>query len=186
VDLYSPIGLYQQVVFDQSGLAPGAHTITITVTGTSNPAAEGTYIGADAFEAEGVPPLVSLARYEQTSANVWSSGTWTTWPNASLSGGSEMYSNTTGNAVSLEFTGTRIKWITARFWNRGIASVSIDGTSYGTVDLYSPIGLYQQVVFSRLGLASGSHTVSVVVTGTGNASATGTYIGADAFEGEGI
>lgn len=49
VDTYAPAVSTQQVLYQQSGLAPGPHTITITVTSQKDHAATNTYQDVDAF-----------------------------------------------------------------------------------------------------------------------------------------
>jgi hypothetical protein len=49
VDTYSPAP-EMAVVFSASGGTPGAHTLTIEVTGTKNPASSGTWVIIDSFE----------------------------------------------------------------------------------------------------------------------------------------
>ena len=70
--------------------------------------------------------------------------------------------------------------------NRGIVSVSIDGGV--PVDggyVFAGFQL-QQVVFEATGLAAGSHTLSVVNTGTKNALSSGTWVDLDAVEAEAL
>ena len=57
VDTYSPQTLYQQVVFEESGLGAGEHTMVVTTTGTtSNPDdPSATRVEIDAVEAEVEP-----------------------------------------------------------------------------------------------------------------------------------
>jgi YD repeat-containing protein len=50
VDTYSHTVEPQTVVFTASGLPPGAHTLTIEVTGTNNPSATAPWIIVDAFD----------------------------------------------------------------------------------------------------------------------------------------
>jgi len=49
VDLYSPTAQAAQVVFSSNNLAPGSHTMVITVTGTKNNASSGTRVDVDAI-----------------------------------------------------------------------------------------------------------------------------------------
>ena len=49
VDTYSATTQYQQVVFQQTGLSPGKHTITITVLDQKDSQSSGTYTDIDAF-----------------------------------------------------------------------------------------------------------------------------------------
>ena len=64
VDMYAPAIGYQVRVFEASGLSPGNHTITVTVSGTKNALATGRNVDVDALEVAGgqsppVPPVVS-------------------------------------------------------------------------------------------------------------------------------
>jgi hypothetical protein len=56
VDRYASSYSYQQVVFEQSGLAAGSHTLRVTNTGTKNSSASGFYADLDAVEAEALTP----------------------------------------------------------------------------------------------------------------------------------
>ena len=49
IDLYAPIQQPAQVVWTLGNLAPGTHTVTVTVRGTANPASTGTRVDVDAF-----------------------------------------------------------------------------------------------------------------------------------------
>jgi beta-galactosidase GanA len=61
VDTYDAYGKeFQQVLFSASGLSPGTHTLTITVTGTQDPAASADTVVVDAIN---VPTAAQLADY---------------------------------------------------------------------------------------------------------------------------
>jgi beta-galactosidase GanA len=61
VDTYSAAGKeFQQVLFSQTGLAAGSHTLTITATGTQNPASSADTVVVDAIN---VPTAAQLADY---------------------------------------------------------------------------------------------------------------------------
>jgi len=53
---YLAPGQAQSAVYSASGLGPGAHTLTIELTGTHNPNSGGSWIWVDAFEVVGVAP----------------------------------------------------------------------------------------------------------------------------------
>lgn len=53
VDGYSAQWVKQQVLFQRTGLSPGKHTITITVTSGKNPSSAGTNVDIDAFLTSG-------------------------------------------------------------------------------------------------------------------------------------
>ena len=52
VDLYSPVTLFGQVVFEVSGLGAGVHTLSVVNTGTKNPLSTSARGEVDAIEAE--------------------------------------------------------------------------------------------------------------------------------------
>ena len=61
VDTYSPAGkLFQQVLYTDSTLSPGTHTLTITVTGNKNPASSSGTVVIDAIN---TPTAAQLAGY---------------------------------------------------------------------------------------------------------------------------
>ena len=74
---------------------------------------------------------------------------------------------------------TSITWIARTGPDRGIASVTIDGISKGTVDLYAAVPGSVSHVYS--GLKSARHTVVIKVLGTKRAASTGTSVTLDAF-----
>jgi thermitase len=55
VDLYSPSTQYQKAVYTKSGLAAGAHTVKIEVSGTKNAASSNYYVDVDAFDVAAIP-----------------------------------------------------------------------------------------------------------------------------------
>jgi hypothetical protein len=95
---------------------------------------------------------------------------WRGFKSASANGGYYRMSNVTGDMVGNAFAGTSITWITRKAPTMGIASVTIDGISRGTYDLYSPNTLWkQQILFD--GLTNASHKIAINVTGMKNAAA---------------
>ncbi|MBW6469354.1 MAG: hypothetical protein K0B85_09390 [Coriobacteriia bacterium] len=108
-------------------------------------------------------------------------GTWQTSSLAGHSGGAVLFSNDGTPPVgkaTLTFTGTGIDYVAAKWYNRGIAAVSLDGGPEEMVDLfYQPPGSppyatstvqFQQLVYSKRGLSPGSHTLTVRYTGDHN------------------
>jgi len=65
----------------------------------------------------------------------------------------------------------------------GIARVRLDGAVVATVDTYAPSRpAASGPMFGTAGLAAGSHTLVIEVTGTSNASSVGSFIVVDAFD----
>ena len=95
--------------------------------------------------------------------------------------GTLSYSNVTGDYVTLDFVGSEIVWYTEKKNTHGKAGVSIDGGAETFVDLYSSTEQHQ-VVYASSGLALGTHTIKIRVTGTKNPASSGYYVIHDAFE----
>jgi glucosylceramidase len=76
-----------------------------------------------------------------------------------------------------------VNWIGFKCERCGIARVSLDGSVLATVDTFAPSRpATSGVIFGTTGLAAGSHTLVIEVTGTGNASSLGTFVAVDAFD----
>jgi hypothetical protein len=104
---------------------------------------------------------------------------WVGFTDAAANGGAYRASKTAKDTSKFVFSGTAVTWISRSGPNRGMASVTIDGVSVGTFDLYaSTAGSFSQT-FS--GLAAGSHAIVVKALGTKNASSTDTWVPIDAF-----
>jgi beta-galactosidase GanA len=125
--------------------------------------------------------------YDDTNPALQYSGTWT---HAGASAGytsgdydqTESFSTQAGASMTVTFTGTAVQWIGPKNTNGGIADVYLDGSLAGTVDTYSPAGkLFQQVLFSQTGLAAGSHTLQIVVTGQQDAASSADTVVIDAI-----
>ena len=99
-----------------------------------------------------------------------------------LSGGRHIYSDATGSAATLTFTGTEVTWLGLKGRDFGKAAVYLDGVAQGIVDLYNNGYLFQQVMFSVSGLSNSAHTLRIEVTGQKNPLATWTNVGVDAFD----
>jgi hypothetical protein len=71
------------------------------------------------------------------------------------------YTNAKGS-MEYTFTGTGIKWIGEKVFNRGNAEVFIDGKSQGIISQYDVGILYQQLIWEIQGLHYGEHTIRIV------------------------
>jgi len=87
-----------------------------------------------------------------------------------------------GATATLTFDGTGVRWIGLRDPYSGIARVFIDGALHGTIDTYSAGQERQAPVFAASGLAPGTHTVRIEVTGTRNPASGGAWVWVDAFD----
>ncbi|GAA2632474.1 hypothetical protein GCM10010399_76010 [Dactylosporangium fulvum] len=73
------------------------------------------------------------------------------------------HSNTVGAAASYTFTGTGVEYLSERFSDMGNVDVYIDNVFQANVNLnVSGARQAQQVVYSKTGLANGTHTIRIV------------------------
>ncbi|MGB8645023.1 MAG: hypothetical protein WCF84_07280, partial [Anaerolineae bacterium] len=108
-------------------------------------------------------------------------GGWKGVKNVSASGGTYYYSSTAGDTSTFNFSGTAATWYTQKSPMAGIAEVWVDNKLKKTVDLYqSTISWNVAIVVN--GLASGSHLMTINVTGTANASSAGANVVVDKFK----
>src|SRR3972149_4606149 len=120
-------------------------------------------------------------RFEESDPAISYIGAWSSYPCASCSGGALKYSKQTNARAGFSFGGTRTKWLVTKGPMMGKAKVYLDGVSKGLLDLYNATTKYKQTL-QATGLASGSHTVAIEVSGQKNANATDKIINIDAFE----
>lgn len=178
--------------------APTADNPSITTMARANPADGTQFIylrQADASSTATVSTHLSLNlaessgyTYDDAASALSYSGTWThaNTSNSNYTNGdydsTESWSQQAGASMSVTFTGAAVQWIGPKNTNGGIAAVSIDGKQVATVDTYSPSGKqYQQVLFSTTGLAAGSHTLTITVTGDKNPGSSADTVVVDAI-----
>jgi len=151
------------------GLAPGEHTITITVLGQEGaPAATDSRVAIDAFTTGGKtvwnPPLDLSWRRQKL---------------AGASGGSVAVSDLAGANATFAFRGTGVDWGEVRSPSGGRAQVYVDGTLVRTVDDYA--NATSVVTRSITGLTDGVHALRIVVLGVGRPASAGSQIALDTF-----
>ena len=106
-------------------------------------------------------------------------GGWQTSTGIGRYNSDDHYALTTNDYYNIRFYGQRVKLYTSKASHHGIMAVSIDGGTETNVDLYSAIRADNTLVYTTAVLTPGQHTIKVRVTGTKNASSTGTVIVAD-------
>ena len=187
VDTYGNGTLYQRALFKVSGLASGPHTLSIEVTHTRDANGQGSWVWIDAFDVEngtGVTGGVtaSTGRTEQNNPALTYTGVW--FPNTSTvqSGGSAVLATDAGSRATINFNGTGVTWIAYGDQWSGIARVYVDGLLTGTVDTYLSPSQAQSAVYVINGLVSGTHTLTIEVTGTHNPLSGGSWIWVDALD----
>jgi len=133
----------------------------------------------DAFDV----PAQTISRLQETDPSIAYSAGWIAGDTArAWSAGAAALSVTAGAQATFTFTGTAIDWIGARCPQCGIARVSVDGVFVREVDTYAATEGIQAAVFSATGLADGSHTLTIEVTGRQNTASTSNLIVLDGFD----
>ena len=184
VDTYSKTVEVRVPMFAATGLSNTRHTLTVEVTGRRNASATSDLIFVDAFDV----PAATVSRLQETDPSItYTAGTavapdWTAFDmSRDWSAGIATLSKVPGARATLIFTGTGISWIGARGPQTGKARVTLDGVAT-PVNTYSPTEQIQAEVFTQQGLADGSHTLTIEVTGEQDAASTSPLIVVDAFE----
>ncbi|MGH8706823.1 MAG: Ig-like domain-containing protein, partial [Burkholderiales bacterium] len=169
--------------FDTTGVSDGPHTIAARAfDAAGNVATSSTVTVNVANSGSGS----GSARFEETAVSITGTGWQLRGPEvATFSDGTAGSSDVAGDTASFTFSGTAVSWIGLRCNVCGIATVSIDGVERGSVDttgtaaIGSP-GLASESVFTASGLAAGTHTLVIRVTGT--TTSDGAHIIVDAFD----
>ncbi len=89
---------------------------------------------------------------------------------------------TPADYLTYAFTGTRIGIFSAKGPYMGKIDVYIDNVLDSTVDLYSALLLTRFLVYEKVGLSAGSHTIKIILRSDKNASSTGYNFYFDAFK----
>jgi hypothetical protein len=100
-------------------------------------------------------------------------------------GVSDMYDGTAnwsfvgGATATFTFSGNQVALHAVKDVDQGIMSVSVDGGSPVNVDNYSPTRNASGIVWTSPVLSTGTHTLTIVNTGTKNSASSGTNIAID-------
>jgi hypothetical protein len=89
------------------------------------------------------------------------------------------YSDVAGDALHFTFEGRAITYVFTRAANRGLGEVVIDGRVVKRVNLYAPMTEWQSSIPIG-GLAAGTHTFELRVTGRKDRKSSGTFVDLDA------
>ncbi|HUN31662.1 MAG TPA: beta-galactosidase [Trebonia sp.] len=166
---------------DRVNPADGAQFVYVRQSDATSTATASTHIALN------LAPATSFT-YDDASSALAYTGTWThaNTGNSNYTIGdydsTESWSQQAGATMSVTFTGTAVQWIGPKNNNGGIADVSIDGTQVATVDTYAAAGKeFQQVLYSASGLASGTHTLTITVTGNKDTASSADTVVVDAI-----
>lgn len=183
VDLYSSTTRYKQALYTRSNLSSGTHTFTVKVLGARNGASKGYTVAVDAIDiingtlGQATSPIT---RFEQSNANAFTLGTWSTGSSTQLSGGSYLLTNEPAARFIATFYGSEVRWIGSSSTTYGGARVSVDGGAPVVVDLTTSTPVHQRVLFTKSGLSQASaHTI--VIEAVGSTGAAG-YTSVDAID----
>ena len=191
------------VQFLVDGLALGSedvaspYSVSWNTTTASNASHTLTAVARDAAgnRTTSAPVTVTVAngtgpaptRSEESAATLAPAASWSGVTSAStgvtLSGDFAVIAPDAGATATFSFSGTGVSWIGFKCERCGIATVHLDGAVVATVDTYAPTRpASSSAMFSSTGLAAGSHTLVIEVTGTSNAASAGSFIVVDAFD----
>jgi hypothetical protein len=173
MDLYEPTGL-QAVVFNASGLEYTSHTMVIEATGLRNSASSDALVVLDAFD--------TRARFEETHASIAYADYWEVTVSRAWSDRTAVFTWVANAHATFSFSGTSVRWIGYRGPFGGIARVFLDGNFVTQIDTYAADELVQGITYETRGLAAGSHTLTIVVTGEMNPLSQKPFVAVDAFD----
>jgi hypothetical protein len=123
-------------------------------------------------------PEVVPGEYDDFDSRITFRGLWSRGRFPEASGGTLTWSDSPGASALLRFDGIEVMYTYTKAFNRGLAEVSVDGESKGTVDLYSPAIEWKSSAVLRA-RDRGLHTLEIRVTGRRSPSATGAYVDLD-------
>ncbi len=187
VDTYSAQTDYQQVLYENTSLATGTHTVKMVIAGQKNAASSGysgqldyiqtfdSTLGDGTTPPEEPPeePPVGDTFVDDTDWRISYSEGWHSIERAQSYNGTITYTNTANASAEYAFEGTGVKLYTQTGPGAGIFDVYIDDVLQTNFDSYSSTGAHQVLAFDRQDLSPGEHTLKVVASGTKNASASG-------------
>lgn len=126
-----------------------------------------------------VPVLAGT--YQESSASVSYTGTWTKLTSAGSSGGAMRFATSSTASANLTFVGTTIAWYTWKSASAGIVDVYIDGLKQASVDNYAPSTTTGVIGYRTTTLAAGTHTITIKASGQKNAASSARYTHFDSF-----
>ena len=167
------------ITWDSTAVANGTHTLDAVARDSSGNRTTSGSVTVTVSNSSGG----TTTRIEDNDPSVAYSGTWIVPNDSSLSGGSAHESYTANSTATLTFTGTGVTWISYKCaCTAGIAEVSVDGGTPTQVDTYAANPQPQAPAFSVSGLAPGTHTITITVTGNMDPAGNSAYILVDAFD----
>ena len=183
IDDYAATRNGSGIVWTSPVLSAGSHTLTIVNTGTKNSASSGDNIAVDRAD---VTP--STASQPIVDGNVTGTGNdqfqydsnWGLTTGVSdMYDGTANWSHVAGATAVFRFAGTQVALHLVKDVDQGIFTVSVDGGTAQSIDNYASARNASGIVWTSALLAEGSHTVTIVNTGTKNSASSGINIAID-------
>jgi len=125
--------------------------------------------------------VVSAGFYDDFDPAVLFRGSWT--KDSKFDGPDRhtiSYSDIPGSEAQIVFEGKALTYEYTKAPNRGLAEVTIDGSSQGAIDLYAPT-IEWQTHTRFCCFAAGKHVAVIRVAGRANPKSTGVFIDLDSF-----
>ncbi len=153
VDTYSRSDSTLSVYYDD--LAPGSHTVTVTVLGSRNPNSTANWVRLDYIDVWDGSDMAQ-GTIEQDNTRIHRSTNWTQYSNAAASGGTYIRS---GSNVWFPFTGDSVTFRAFAYSSAGQVEILIDGRWQGRFNLYNATDSSRTFSFNNLG--AGPHVLQV-------------------------
>jgi hypothetical protein len=122
------------------------------------------------------PISLSAGTYNDTDPGLTYNGGWQTSSNTGEYQGNDHYSTTSGDTMTMNFTGSQVSYWYSQGSHHGIANVSIDGKAATAVDLYAATRTDGTANWQSPLLTSGAHTLTITNSGNKNASSSDTVV----------
>ncbi len=150
---YNPEFISHAMTYSASGLPQGVHDVTITKV-------DGRRLQLDYYEAD------SFINVNNDGSEIIYNGKWgySGNRNAGDFNNDVQYTSTNGDSATIAFVGTGIKLYMPTNSDYGNFDVSIDGVFQGSFSAVNPTYMPQVTTFSKTGLMSGPHTLTITKT----------------------
>ena len=111
---------------------------------------------------------LNVGTYQEDNAALVYTGTWKSRTSNDYDNNALKLGTATNSAVEFTFNGTSFEWYGTKANNRGIATIYIDGKEVKSVDAYASSTAFTELLYKSDTLASGTHTVKIVASGSKN------------------
>jgi Bacterial Ig domain len=180
-DTTAPYGITLDTV--SARVSDGPHVLTAIARDSSGSQFTSAPVNVVVANTAPAPEPAIAGRVEETDPSVVLSAGWTAaGPNYyAWSGGTAVQSAAPTATATFTFSGTSVAWIGHRSGSSGIALVKVDNGAAVEVDLFARTVEMNIIVWSKSGLAPGTHTLTIAPKGTANSESVGNAIVVDAF-----